>query len=189
MTRRGLSRGLLALLALLSSPSLADDAPDPCPLQRKELQRALESLERFETLVPHVPPDEAVYLQKEEEASLSAGSEARLTALIARPFYYPHQLHPAFENARTKLEDIEALPRDASIERRIEVAAQAPSYLCAAKKAWDDYVRMDNGKNLQSQQMLGAALWLGVAIRAPGDYISCLARRLALDAALAGGRR
>jgi hypothetical protein len=69
------------------------------------------------------------------------------------------------------------------------VAAQAPSYLCAAKKAWDDYVRMDNGKNLRTQQVLGAALWLEVAIPTPGWYISCLAQRLALDAALAGGRR
>lgn len=189
MTRRRLSRGLLALLALLSSPSLADDAPDPCALQRKELQRALESLDRFETLVPHVPPDEAVYIEKEEKASLSAGSEARLSALMERPFYYPHQLHSAFENARAKLEDIEALPRDASLERRIEVTAQAPSYLCAAKKAWDDYVRMDNGKNLQSQQVFAAAFRLKLAISAPGDFISCLAQRLALDAALAGGRR
>lgn len=186
MTRHGLSGVLLA--ALLSSPGLADDALW-CAMERKQLQTALESLERYEKLVPYVPPDEAAYLKREKEASISANSAPRFNALTTRPSYYPYQLHMAFDTAKENLEDIEKLPLDSSIERRIEVTAKAPSSLCAAKAAWDDYVRMDGGTNLHSQQVTAAAFWLAIAISAPGQYISCLAQRLELDEALAGARR
>lgn len=160
---------------MLIFPVLGDNTLPTCAFAHEEIHEALKTLDHLQRIVPHVPPDEAAYMQKEEGASLSARSEARFNALIARRFYYPHKLHLAFENAKNKLEKIASLPRDASIKRRIQVTAAVPTALFDAKRAWDKYVIVDNGKIVDPKEIGPASFRLTRAVYAPESYIMCLA--------------
>ena len=164
---------LLILLAPYPSFSAEEKSIYEC---RKYLIEMKEHLDTLESFVPNVPPDEAVYLDKEDSAAIKAESNKRIFDVEHRPYFTAWELHNSFDIARTEIElNEEGLVPKQDPKFAIQMASRIPYHVTEVRIVWNNFDNADKGKILTNSQVVEGIRHSIKISGLPGDYIYCLA--------------
>ena len=132
-------------------------------------------LDQIDGVAARVPSTEAIYLEKEYEASLAAKDTQRLNAMIGRPYFYAWQLHLKIDRARKALDQVKQLSPDTAPKAHIQAAALSQADLATVYDAWQAYENSPLAGNLPTatiQKTVSQAVSLQSAMT---PYIWCWA--------------
>jgi hypothetical protein len=161
----------LAFLPAAAEPSTSK------PNCTDKLTKAIQALDRVESYVPQVPPEEKKYLEKEYSAASNAGPPERFGKLTQRPMYYAWQMHDAFANARFTLEENQKINPIVGVRGRIFAAHDLPMALANARSAWEDVITHSTLDNpiVTFDQVREGTEGMTYLSGMPGLYYDCLA--------------
>lgn len=159
-----------------SAPAFAAKSCDDNPTGNPKA--ALRLLDKVEAFVPFVPPEEAAYLEKEEEAASEVHSPQRFGALVNRPYYYARKLHIEFASARDLLNEIDGLPEIVGVKMKMFRASRLPFLFSNVRSAWDDYYWNDRSHTIGVNSVKFLTEDMIILASMPGFYIWCLAEAM-----------
>lgn len=168
--------GAVMMLTTATTALAADTPDDACQRVMVSMpDNLIKLLDRLDKLVISVPPDENKYLDEESAAATMPHSDARMEAVMKRPFFYPRQFHTDVDWGRNI---IGMLTFPDAPKKKVQMASFVPYHIMMIKDSFVEVIAHDYSHTIGSSDADWGERQLIQEMYEAQQYISCWAERI-----------